>query len=311
MLLIVVPITICVVLGVENHAFRVRLGLLETAEPENGMLVQAADPENLEEPNPAPEVPPTVQPAAQPTVPPTVAPTARPEVERPAYEDLFPELYAAPAARSTVNSEKTAYLTFDDGPSVQTPKILTTLAEYDVKATFFVVGQKDEQGQQWMRDIADAGHTLGVHTFSHHYEKIYASVEAYLDDFNEIYQQIYAATGNYPQVFRFPGGSINRYNQGLYQEIIAEMTRRGFVYFDWNVSAADAATTPATVAGIQSNVLGRTDKLRRAFVLMHDSAAKGNTAAALPGIIEGYQAAGFTLAPLTPEVLPVAFGYTE
>lgn len=238
-------------------------------------------------------------------------PSAAPLVaERPAWQDLYPDLYAAPAARSTVDAEKTVYLTFDDGPSALTPQILEILDRYDVKATFFVVGKSDDQSLQWMRDIVDAGHTLGMHTYTHDYKQIYASVEAFLDDYNKIYQLIYEATGTYPQISRFPGGSINGYNGPVYRDLISELVRRGFVYFDWNVSNGDAAEgggIPA--AALAKNALGRVDSLRRAIVLMHDSAPKKTTVDALPAIIEGYLEAGFTFAPLTPEVVPVVYTY--
>ena len=118
-------------------------------------------------------------------------------------------------------SRKTVYLTFDDGPSARTPEVLKILEEYGVKATFFVVGKDTEQSKQWMRDIVAAGHTIGVHSFTHDYREIYSSVEDYLDDFAKEYALIEEVTGVPPQIFRFPGGSINAYNGHIYQEIVA------------------------------------------------------------------------------------------
>ena len=109
-----------------------------------------------------------------------------PEPETPEYQRVFPDFYALEAALGTVDEEKTVYLTFDDGPSNRTPEILKILDEYGIKATFFVIGKPDEQSQQWMRDIAAAGHTLGLHSYSHDYDKIYASVEAFLTDMEQL-----------------------------------------------------------------------------------------------------------------------------
>lgn len=131
--------------------------------------------------------------------------------------------------------DNAVYLTFDDGPSARTDEILEILDKYGVKATFFVVGANEEGDLERMQKIVAAGHTLAIHSYSHDYKKIYASVEAYLEDFNQMFCQIYEATGVKPQIFRFPGGSVNSYNVGIHQQLIAEMTRRGFVYFDWNV----------------------------------------------------------------------------
>ena len=136
--------------------------------------------------------------------------------------------------------DNAVYLTFDDGPSARTDEILEILDKYGVKATFFVVGANEEGDLERMQKIVAAGHTLAIHSYSHDYKKIYASVEAYLEDFNQMFCQIYEATGVKPQIFRFPGGSVNSYNVGIHQQLIAEMTRRGFVYFDWNVANGDA-----------------------------------------------------------------------
>ncbi len=232
--------------------------------------------------------------------------------ETPSWTELYPDLYAPAAQRNTVDEDKTVYLTFDDGPSVQTPKILEILERYNVKATFFVVGTADEQSQQWMRDIVAAGHTLGIHSYSHNYEKIYASVDAFLEDYNRVYNLIFEVTGTYPVISRFPGGSINGFYGVNYQNILSEVVRRGFVYFDWNVDSGDAAETGLVkVEKLVDNALSRVDSLRRAVVLMHDSARKSTTVEALPAIIEGYRDAGFTFAPLTAEVAPVIYGYPD
>lgn len=223
--------------------------------------------------------------------------------------DPYPDLYAPAAALNSVDQEKTVYLTFDDGPSERTPEILDILDRYGIKATFFVVGKSDEQSKQWMREIVERGHTLAIHSYSHDYEKIYASLDAYLEDFNAMYQLILDATGVAPTIFRFPGGSVNSYNMDTCQEIIAEMTRRGFVYFDWNVSSGDATTSSVKASALQQNCLQSVNSLRRAIVLMHDSAPKKSTVEALPNIIEGYQNAGFSFASLTAEVKPVIYSY--
>ena len=229
--------------------------------------------------------------------------------EVPAYQALYPELYARDHGWNTVNKKKVCYLTFDDGPSARTPEILDILDRYGVKATFFVVGKDTEQSRQWMKQILDGGHAIGVHSYTHTYRKIYASVEAYLDDFAKEYHIIEEATGVAPQIFRFPGGSINAYNGHIYQEIVAEMTRRGFVYFDWNRSNGDAVRKPPAAAVLAQNALDKLGASSRVIVLMHDSKGHATTVAALPAIIEGYRDAGYTLEALTPEVRPIVYAY--
>lgn len=231
--------------------------------------------------------------------------------EFPAYQELYPDLYAKPANLNSIDQEKTVYLTFDDGPSARTPELLAILEEYDIKATFFVVGRESEEAKQWMRDIVAAGHTLGIHTYSHDYNKIYQSVEAYLEDFNAMYNLILEATGVAPQVFRFPGGSVNAYNGATYRDIISEMVRRGFVYFDWNRMSGDAVRGNVPAETLVENALDRADTMRRVILLMHDSTRFTNVVEALPQIIEGYQEAGFSFAALTQEVKPVIYSYPD
>lgn len=231
--------------------------------------------------------------------------------EVPAYQELYPELYAREHGWNTVDKKKVCYLTFDDGPSARTPEVLRILERYGVKATFFVVGKDTEQSKQWMRDIVAAGHTIGVHSATHDYRSIYDSVEAWLDDFAQEYRIIEEATGVAPQIFRFPGGSINAYNGHIYQEIVAEMTRRGFVYFDWNRSIGDAVRTSPSAAVLAQNALDKLGASSRVILLMHDSRGHANTVAALPAIIEGYQNAGYTLEALTPEVRPIVYAYPK
>ena len=232
--------------------------------------------------------------------------------EAPAYTELYPELYADDSLRGTVDVDNAVYLTFDDGPSARTDEILEILDKYGVKATFFVVGANEEGDLERMQKIVAAGHTLAIHSYSHDYKKIYASVEAYLEDFNQMFCQIYEATGVKPQIFRFPGGSVNSYNVGIHQQLIAEMTRRGFVYFDWNVANGDAVFSKIQPSStLTANALKGVGTARRAIILMHDSSAKTTTVEALPAIIEGYLEAGYSFAALTPSTRSVTFSYLD
>lgn len=234
-----------------------------------------------------------------------------PEGEPPAYTALFPELYAPAWEGEEIDGGRVCCLTFDDGPSPNTDRILEVLDRYGVKATFFVVGTgKTAADQERMRRIADAGHTLAMHSWSHDYKTIYASVEAFLEDIDHLYHWMYEVTGTYPRIFRFPGGSINGYDRGVYQEIIAEMTRRGFVYYDWNASAQDATVYPRPASAIAADCLRGIGR-DLVVVLAHDSAARGTTVDALPAIIEGYQNAGYTFLALHPGVKPVTMGYPK
>lgn len=232
--------------------------------------------------------------------------TQQPPAAGPSYTDLYPELYAAPAQRETLAPDYTVYLTFDDGPSARTAEVLDILKENGIKATFFVTGQTSTLAQEMMRRIVNEGHTIAIHTYTHKYAEIYASVEAYLADFQRIYTWVYQVTGVYPQIFRFPGGSVNAYDKGIYRELVAEMDRRGFVHYDWNAMCGDADGKDHTPEELAQNSLAMVGR-KHVIVLMHDSAVRQTTVACLPAVIAGYRNAGYTFAPLTPEVKAITF----
>lgn len=169
----------------------------------------------------------------------------------------------------TVTDGKVAYLTFDDGPSKYTPQILDILRENDIKATFFITGWCIDGKEHILKQVADEGHTVALHSYSHDYDKIYSSRRAWLDDFAKVYGKVYAVTGQEPWAFRFPGGSYNSYNRDTADGIIAEMQKRGFAYYDWNAATADASSS-ATYDSCMDYLHNSIDSDHE-VVLMHDS----------------------------------------
>lgn len=227
------------------------------------------------------------------------------------YQTLYPDFYADTPVGPTAQDKGTMYLTFDDGPSSNTPLLLSILRSKNVKATFFVVGGDTAKQRQWMRDIVEDGHTLGMHSYTHNYHQIYASVEAFLDDYYKLFTNIKEATGQTPTIFRFPGGSVNSYDYPVYREIVAEMLRRGFLFYDWNLSSGDASSNYISPKRITANILDNAPAFSRGIVLFHDAPSKDSTVEALAGVIDGLREQGFTLAPLTREVRPILFNYTD
>ena len=223
------------------------------------------------------------------------------------YQELYPEMFVEPAEAVTIEPY-TVYLTFDDGPSARTAEILDILKEKSIKATFFIIGKEGEKEKELMRRIVNEGHSLGIHTYSHVYDNIYSSVESYLADFNQIYQLIYEATGVKAEIFRFPGGSINQYNSIIYEEIIAEMKRRGFTYYDWNASSGDAVSN-ATANSVYANSVRTAKDKNRVILLMHDSSGKACTVAALPDIIRYFEEKSLQFDRITKDVSPITFNY--
>ena len=196
------------------------------------------------------------------------------------------------------------YLTFDDGPSTYTNEILDILNEYGVKATFFVVG-KEGYTEEYQR-IVEEGHTLGMHSFSHKYQEIYQSLDSYKNDLNKLHEFLYELTGVDSKIVRFPGGSSNKTSKVDMQELIAYLTQEGMVYYDWNVSSGDAASTYVSAQQIANNVLDNVWKYNSVIVLMHDSSAKYATVQALPTIIEKIlESENTVLLPISEDTVPI------
>lgn len=203
-------------------------------------------------------------------------------------------------------SERQVYLTFDDGPSSNTDQILDILKEYDVKATFFVVGKTDERSVKAYQRIVDEGHTLAMHSYSHKYDEIYESKEAFAKDLNSLQEYLYETTGVWPRIYRFPGGSSNTVSKVDMQELIEYLTDIGITYFDWNVASGDAVSRTLPAETIVSNCLSGIEKQKESVILMHDASNKGTTVEALPRIIEAIQERGDTgILPITDETVPV------
>lgn len=227
----------------------------------------------------------------------------------PSYQKLYPDFYAPQPYQATGSASKTIYLTFDDGPSERTDEILDILKQEGIKATFFVLHYKDTAASHArMQRIVAEGHTLGFHSYTHKYEVIYASVEAYLEDAYKIFSEIKEATGVTPTVFRCPGGSKNGYNKATRSAILAEMERRGFVCHDWNLSVEDSVKPYKDAATMTDFVMSYLGNKTKGVMLLHDAAGRKETVKALPEIIRRLRDKGFSFAPLTPDVKPFLLG---
>lgn len=201
---------------------------------------------------------------------------------------------------------RNVYLTFDDGPSIYTGEILDILKEYDVKATFFVTGKEGQEAQALYRRIVEEGHTLGMHSYSHKYDEIYASKESFEADFVKLRDYLYEVTGVECKLYRFPGGSSNMVSQVDMGELIEFLEEQEITYFDWNVSSGDSSGNELSVKQIVDNCTENMDYYNNAFILMHDSKEKRTTVEALPFVIEKILAFENTqIVPITDDTVPV------
>lgn len=203
------------------------------------------------------------------------------------------------------NHKKAVYLTFDDGPSENTPQILDILAEYEVYATFFVVGKADEHSLEMYRRIVEEGHTLGMHSYSHDYSKLYKSLASFQEDYEKLAKLLYGATAELPKFYRFPGGSSNEVSKEDMAVFISWLEEQGTVYFDWNVASGDAVKDPPDADTLVENVLAGVEKYDEPVVLMHDLAGKETTLEALPALLEMLEEQGIEVLPIGEGTTPV------
>ena len=202
---------------------------------------------------------------------------------------------------------KVAHLTFDDGPSENTLKILDVLKKYNVKATFFVTAQNLDKAD-YMKRIVDEGHTIALHTYSHDYSKIYSSTDEYFKDLQKIHDLVKKKTGVDARVIRFPGGSSNtisaKYSKGIMTKLTKMVVEKGYSYFDWNCDSTDAEFKNDTghdrpAGDLVKATVNSAGKQKHICVLMHDTGAKKTTADALPKIIEQLKKKGYIFDKLT------------
>ncbi len=194
--------------------------------------------------------------------------------------------------------DKVIYLTFDDGPSVHTLRLLDVLAKYNVKATFFVVGTA---GMGYLDEIAAGGHAIALHSNTHDYASIYASEEAFFRDLTTLRQRIKDICGVDTTLMRFPGGSSNsvskNYCKGIMTKLTQSVVAQGYQYFDWNVDSRDASDAK-TAAQVYQNVINGISQRNVSVVLQHD--IHGYSVDAVEDIIIWALANGYTFEALTP-----------
>ena len=170
---------------------------------------------------------------------------------------------------TVVPAKKVIYLTFDDGPGEHTERLLDILEQAHAHATFFLV---DTGCYAPIQRMAREGHSVGIHSASHRYDRIYASEEAYFRDLNAMKDIIRVQTGVETTLLRFPGGSskmVSSFNPGIMSRLTKAVTEQGYQYFDWNVDSDDAGSARGAEQ-VYQNVVDGVSQRDVSVVLMHD-----------------------------------------
>lgn len=195
------------------------------------------------------------------------------------------------ASNISNSNDKVIYLTFDDGPSPKiTDKILDILKEKNVKATFFIIGDKIKYKQETVRRIHNEGHAIGLHTYTHNYKKIYSSDKAFITEMDETSDEVYNLLGIRPTAIRFPTGSVKHLNKRLYKEL----KEKKYKIFDWNARITDGVNPNKAPSEFYEEAVKSSKKWSNVFMLMHCDALNSNTCKALPRIIDYFKNNNYT-----------------
>lgn len=176
--------------------------------------------------------------------------------------------------------EKVVALTFDDGPDEQVQKLMELLAQYDAKATFFVVGKQLEKFPEMAKAAASAGHEIGNHSFSHPRLNEMTD-DAARDEIVRTQALIQQLTGKTPSVFRAPYLAYSDHTMKILEEIGLTSINAIRSTSDW-----DRTTTSKQIIERSLNNIAPGD-----IILMHSWPP--NTLKALPEVLRCLSEKGF------------------
>ncbi len=200
------------------------------------------------------------------------------------------------ASPASTDAMHVVYLTFDDGPSAVTDKVLDILREEGVQASFFVIGATTEHGVEVYRRILGEGHSLAMHTYSHDVNKIYASLSGYTQDFLQLERWISENTGTSPRVCRMVGGSNSAFCPAVLREqILTYLVETGYSCFDWDIDSRDSLGYTVSARQIARNVIQAAREMpeQDLIVLLHDDSLRTTLPDALRDIIAYFKERGY------------------
>ena len=200
---------------------------------------------------------------------------------------------------------KKVYLTFDDSPGPNTEKILDILKKNDVKATFFVTGRTDDFSKQMYKRIVDEGHTLGMHSYSHVYDEIYASEKAFTQDFEKLYEYLHEVTGEYSKFYRFPGGSSVQDTAVPMKKLIDVLEKKEITYLDWNVMSPDIKDANVSKKQLVRELRDEVQKYDTSVVVFYDTQTQPMTIKALPSVIKALKKDEYEILPVDENTAPI------
>lgn len=192
------------------------------------------------------------------------------------------------------STKKHVYLTFDDGPSKITVKVLDILKEEKVPATFFILGTNIEGREAILRRIYNEGHTIGNHSFTHNYGKIYKDSQEILKEYSQTEKALKKVLGKdfNSNLFRFPGGSFGGEYHNQKQKIKSSLKEKNISYIDWNVVTDDSMGVDTSKEQIK--IFNETRKGKKTLIILqHDSFCNKSLPQTLKSIIKTLKKEGY------------------
>ncbi|MGN7407934.1 polysaccharide deacetylase family protein [Sporosarcina sp. SAFN-010] len=197
--------------------------------------------------------------------------------------------------------EKAIYLTFDDGPSAVTDQLLDILDDFQMKATFFMIGPNIKVHSKSVVRMKKEGFGLGLHGITHEAGKIYSSPSAPVDEMSEDRDILEKVTGVRSNLIRLPYGSIPY----LTEDMRYLLDKSDFNVWDWNVDSRDWELKDRRYVQHTKQEINRYMQAGvTPVVLLHD---KPHTIEYLPELLSYIKNKGYQTKVLTNEQPPVTF----
>lgn len=199
-------------------------------------------------------------------------------------------------------NQKKVYITFDDGPSAVTAKVLNILQQEGIRATFFVLGNEAKSRPELINSIWEQGHAIGNHTYNHNYHDLYSGFTEFWSQIKQTEEIVRGITGVRPQLIRAPGGTYGHFDNTYFQLL----KQAGYSVMDWTVDSGDSKRKGVPAAEILKNSTADM-KASQVVLLLHDGSGHEESAKALPDIIARYKAVGYAFDGLDERIEPVQF----
>lgn len=198
------------------------------------------------------------------------------------------------------DGKKVVYLTFDDGPSSNTSKILDILEKNDIKATFFISGKSieytGEKAKELLQRSYNYGNAIANHSYSHDYNVLYPNktldLDAFIEDFEKTEKLLSNILGkNFKtRVLRCPGGQMSW--QGM-DSLKSYLNKTSKASIDWNSLSSSEFSKSATAKDLYNEVVETSEGKEMVVLLMHDASSKVETVKSLQSIINYYKQNGY------------------